>query len=416
MKIKNCPGKLSLFSIQVVCIALGLVVYGGLTFLSEAQGHKSGKGVLKRAPPGGGETCYEINVKGLSDGFTEKKIQIPVRERKYTEEEAKELYDKLSPLLTTEILGDNKALDSVRSSLNLTTSLEEYGLNIRWESEDPEAIDSFGQIYNEDLPDDGKTVWLKAWVGYREHERQYDFKVTLYPPEYSPEEKLTKEFTIWLDSLDKKQQTESVLNLPDVYEGKVLSYSLPEDNDFRMIPVLGILIAVLLQVKGKAGRKEQARKREQKLLFDYSELVAKLLVFIGAGLTVRGAWERIVSGYEESVKQGKSGPRPAFEEMMRTAGQMQSGLSEGRAYNEFGRRCGLQPYVKLSALLEQNRKNGGRQLKSLLELEMVSAFEQRKNLAKKLGDEAGTKLLFPLLMMLGVVMVIIVVPAFLSFY
>ncbi len=101
---------------------------------------------------------------------------------------------------------------------------------------------------------------------------------------------------------------------------------------------------------------------------------------------------------------------------MKTAGQIGSGQSEGRAYSEFGRRCGLQAYLKLSTLLEQSQKNGSRQLRQALELEMVSAFEQRKNLAKKLGEEAGTKLLLPLFMMLGVVMVMIVVPAFLAFY
>ena len=47
---------------------------------------------------------------------------------------------------------------------------------------------------------------------------------------------------------------------------------------------------------------------------------------------------------------------------------------------------------------------------------MVAAFEQRKNLAKKLGEEAGTKLLLPLFLMLGVVMIMMVVPAFLAFY
>ena len=46
----------------------------------------------------------------------------------------------------------------------------------------------------------------------------------------------------------------------------------------------------------------------------------------------------------------------------------------------------------------------------------MTAFEQRKNLAKKLGEEAGTKLLLPLFLMLGVVMVMMVVPAFLAFY
>ena len=133
-------------------------------------------------------------------------------------------------------------------------------------------------------------------------------------------------------------------------------------------------------------------------------------------MTIRTAWERIAVGYENTVQEGTRKPRPAYEEMCHTISQLKSGMAESRAYGEFGRRCGLQPYVKLAALLEQNRKTGSKNLKAALELEMVTAFEQRKNLAKKLGEEAGTKLLLPLFLMLGVVMVMMVVPAFLAFY
>ncbi len=49
---------------------------------------------------------------------------------------------------------------------------------------------------------------------------------------------------------------------------------------------------------------------------------------------------------------------------------------------------------------------------SVLEAEMEAAFEQRKNLARRLGEEASTKLLLPLFMMLLIVMVMITVPAF----
>ena len=76
----------------------------------------------------------------------------------------------------------------------------------------------------------------------------------------------------------------------------------------------------------------------------------------------------------------------------------------------------LQPYLKLAGLLEQNRKTGTKNLRQLLLLEMTDAFEQRKNLARRQGEEAATKLLIPLFLMLGVVMVIVVVPAFLTFY
>ena len=277
-------------------------------------------------------------------------------------------------------------------------------------------MDSFGIVHNEEIPEEGKQVWLMARVTDGHYEDRYEFKVTVYPASLTQEEKLAANFLQWIDQMDAKQLTEDRLLLPSVYEGNRLTYFQSEKADYRVLPVLGILLAALLHLKEELDKKSQAKIREQQLLFDYSEVVSKLVVYIGAGLTVRGAWERIAAGYKEAVKQGKRNVRPAYEEMVKTAGQIGSGQSEGRAYSEFGRRCGLQAYIKLSALLEQSQKNGSRQLRQALELEMVSAFEQRKNLAKKLGEEAGTKLLLPLFMMLGVVMVMIVVPAFLAFY
>ena len=52
--------------------------------------------------------------------------------------------------------------------------------------------------------------------------------------------------------------------------------------------------------------------------------------------------------------------------------------------------------------------------KVILTREAEDAFEDRKNLAKKLGEEAGTKLMIPLFLMLIVVFAIVIIPAFLS--
>ena len=46
--------------------------------------------------------------------------------------------------------------------------------------------------------------------------------------------------------------------------------------------------------------------------------------------------------------------------------------------------------------------------------EAEEAFEERKSMARKLGEEAGTKMLFPMMMMFGIIIVIIMIPAFLS--
>lgn len=118
--------------------------------------------------------------------------------------------------------------------------------------------------------------------------------------------------------------------------------------------------------------------------------------------------------YEVALAAGRQKKRALYEEMSQTYYQMERGISEGEAFREFGRRCRLQPYLKLSSLLEQNRKSGTKNLRTLLELELADAWEQRKNLARKLGEEAGTKLLLPLFLMLGIVMVMIMVPAMMS--
>ena len=44
----------------------------------------------------------------------------------------------------------------------------------------------------------------------------------------------------------------------------------------------------------------------------------------------------------------------------------------------------------------------------------IMIFEDRKNLAKKLGEEAGTKMMIPMFIMLAVVFIIVIVPAFFS--
>ena len=71
--------------------------------------------------------------------------------------------------------------------------------------------------------------------------------------------------------------------------------------------------------------------------------------------------------------------------------------------------------MKFSTLLSQNIRKGSNDLLYVLRQEADNAFVERKNVAKKLGEEAGTKLLLPMMMMLCIVMVIIMIPAYFSF-
>ena len=371
---------------------------------------------LQRASHGEGELLYEVMVREVGEEGREIPVTIPVRDRQYSDEEAKALYDTVLPELTDRILGGNESLEAVRGDLDLVRVLEPYGLTVRWESENAELVDSFGTVVNSGVSEEGETVWLKAVLTDGAHTQEYAIRVTVMPPVLNGDEQLKEKVMEACRRLDTRQKTEKELLLPEEVDGKKLSYYRERDTDYTVIPFLGVLLAFLWAAREKMKEQNAKKQREQFLLLDYSEIVSKFMVFISAGMTIRTAWERIVVGYENTVQEGTRKPRPAYEEMCHTISQLKSGMAESRAYGEFGRRCGLQPYVKLAALLEQNRKTGSKNLKAALELEMVTAFEQRKNLAKKLGEEAGTKLLLPLFLMLGVVMVMMVVPAFLAFY
>ena len=71
-------------------------------------------------------------------------------------------------------------------------------------------------------------------------------------------------------------------------------------------------------------------------------------------------------------------------------------------------------FRKFSTLLVQNLKKGTTDLIRLLDFEVEDAFHERRENAKVLGEEAGTKLLFPMMLMLSIVFALILYAAFQS--
>ena len=153
------------------------------------------------------------------------------------------------------------------------------------------------------------------------------------------------------------------------------------------------------------------KERENSLQMDYSELVSKLVVYLGAGLSLRNAFSEISKHYNYLVENCSLENHPLYEELHCLLNQLKSNVGEGKAYLAFATRLSLRPYNKLISLIEQNRKNGSKHLRLQLQVEMQEAFEMRKSTAKRLGEEAGTKLLLPLFMQLLIIMMIIIYPA-----
>ena len=69
----------------------------------------------------------------------------------------------------------------------------------------------------------------------------------------------------------------------------------------------------------------------------------------------------------------------------------------------------------MSGMLIQHLYKGGNHILEELKNEAIKAGEEQKRIMQKKGEEMGTKLLFPMILMLGIVMVFIMVPALFSF-
>ena len=178
------------------------------------------------------------------------------------------------------------------------------------------------------------------------------------------------------------------------------------------ILLLGGVMIVFQFTAEKQKQKEKRKKEIRQMQFDYPQLINKFSLYIGAGMTVRRAWIQIVKEYDK--EKHYLGERTVYEEMRYTMNELKNGRPESECYEAFGRRCESPVYRKFGMLLSQNLRKGTKGLTNLLQREAQEAFEERKNMAKKLGEEAGTKLMIPLFLMLAVGFVIVTVPAFLT--
>ena len=396
---------------QVICVSLGIILALAVTFVEKQDTVLTKGNGLERNTYGQGETQQEILVEGL----LAKKVPLAVRigERRYTKEQAADAIHMAAEELSAQIAGGNESLEQVQSRLELVTWLDKYGISVRWQPDDTELISASGEVFNSGCPESGRETFLTATLKAGEYAEDYIYRVNVLPPGRTQEEKELAAFENFLMEKEEEQKYSEVFILPEEFEGKTLTYSADRGRSSLMFPLLGILAAILLPLKDRQREQEAKKKRECQMMMDYSEILSRLVVFLGAGLPVRKAWAKIVEDYRRTEE--KAGKRAAYEEMAAAYYLVQRGVPEIQAYSEFGNRCRVLPYRKLAGILEQNVKNGSKSLTPVLEAEMEAAFEQRKNLARRLGEEASTKLLLPLFMMLLIVMVMITVPAFLAF-
>ncbi len=341
-------------------------------------------------------------------------LEIEVGEKKYTPKEVEELYREALSKVEEIWLGENESADHVEKPLVFPSDLKGYPFKITWECENYRLVDADGTLVGEHINGSGNLTYVSATYSYDQFSATVTYPLMVYPPVLSPPERLKRELGSAVAAAEEAGRYEDELILPEQVGDKNVSWQEKRDRIYLIIPVLGLVITVaLFYIKDQDLHKELV-KREKQIRRDYPDMVSKLSVYIGAGMTIRGALEKLTEEYEKQ-KMLRGETKFLYEEMKVAMTEMQSGISESAAYERFGRRCASQLMLKFSNLVVQNLRKGSTGLTALLRMEAENALRERRNEVKKQGEEISVRLLVPMMMQLGVVMIMIMVPAFLTF-
>lgn len=352
-------------------------------------------------------TTVTYDIFARSDDGEEHSLTIDVKKRELKEKEILKKIKQNQNKLLKKVLDKNESAEYVTKPLNLVSHLGD-GILVHWNIDDSKSVGYDGQL-SDNIPREGRLVELTATMTYKKVAVDYSFHINVYPKTtYMNMENQVQSY------INKADEYSDSVQLPETIDGKQLTYFNEKPQNSLIAVGLGFIISVALFFLKDKDLRSELEERNRQLSIDYPEIVSKLLLYHSAGLSIKSAIEKIVGGYKEDKKNLSKVSRYAYEELEVALIKMKSGISEIVAISEYGKRCGLHCYIKLSGLIEQNIRRGTNALTIVLKNELESSMFEKKNIMLKRGGQISTKLMGPMIIMLVISIAVIMAPAFLS--
>lgn len=394
-----------------LCCVFSLILAGQKQEALLLEGNR-----IERPVNGGEQRIVNLHLEAQEDNkHLEKDLAVTVEGRRLTKEEFYKKTEEMKRMLPEQFLGENASAEHVDGKLDFFKTIPGTTIEVRFETGVNSPVESDGTILSDAVSEQGEDTVITVEFVYGEWKEEAEYTVRVYPREKSWKENVEGELLRAIEKAQEESREEGELRLPEQIGETKIHYEEKAENKAAVILAAGFLAAGILAVSAREKLLKQMEKRELELRMDYPEIMGKFTLLLGAGMTMKGAWMKIVSDYLQKRESGEGEKRYAYEEMLVTCREMENGVTEGNAYDNFGRRVKLIPYLKFTTLLVQNMRKGSKGMAQILEYEASEAYEERKEVAKRIGEKAGTKLLVPMVIMMALVFALIMIPAFFSF-
>lgn len=301
------------------------------------------------------------------------------------------------------ILGENEDAANVKTDLVFPSCVEPCFL-VEWKSLNPEIVSSSGRVLNESLKED-MVADVLATITYHDMSLEHNYSFVIKQPIVKEKTKLEL-ICDELSLLEKNTRECEMFVLPNEIEGTKVSLTKRDSGVQFKIIILGLVLAVGYVLYQRSALVSKGKERDELLLSMYPHFVNRLWLLLGAGMTTKAGIKQIISESDHN--------NLLIKELEYTLNQIDAGDEEAKCYEQLGSRIGLQLYSDLFEQLSLNLVIGSKDLLKVMENEVNKSMDSRKESVRKKGEKISTKLLFPMALMLAVVMILMIVPAFFS--
>ena len=170
--------------------------------------------------------------------------------------------------------------------------------------------------------------------------------------------------------------------------------------------VFGLVLGIILAIVNFRAVDSKIEKRHLSIQMDMPDFTNKILILSGAGMTIRASIIKIA--------HEMSNDAPLYHELAYSVHMMEMGSTDEEALNHMAMRCNTAQMRRFVSVIIQNLHRGGSDVILALQSIGDEQWQERKDAAMKVSAEADTKLLFPMMLMLGAVIVMTVAPAVMS--
>lgn len=391
----------------------GLIAVEGLSavlWMRERSAPETEVTSLERNVPGAGTSEVELEVH-TSLGSMPFRLQIG--ERIYSTEELEAVFTQGKEWLDSVWLGENISSEQVTENLYFPDRIQNTGVSVRWIPENIRWIQYDGRITDEARAEAPMNTHVRAVLEYGDEERGYDYELILEKPKLDAEGVMRQSIQADVAKTLEENPSHETFLLPASSGDEALTWYIPKKSEWLKVFVFGNLLTILFYFSYEDRKVQESRKREKELAGDYPDIVYRMILLVSSGMTVRGAWEKMVQDYcRQRERTGKK--RWGYEEMENSLRELNYGVSELTVYENFGSRCGTQGYIRFASLLIQQVRRGPRGMNEILAGEVAEAEVARRENGRKMTEESAARLLFPMLLLMVVVFSVLMIPAFLS--